>query len=219
MRKVKSHEVATEGKTSVQSERPKEILVIGGEGAGKTLLSRRLHESNLNFIAITPENTVPTTGTDLVDLNINGRAVTCREVGSSMSSSWGKYLFSSSYILFVIDISDPGGYPSAIIHLTELLNTLRREDEKNDSKEDDSAVADTMQIPTVLIVFNKTDLADATTHALAITIFRLSDVISLYQTPRRGIQTFSGTCMNLQLGKVLLRWIASADKAGSSVKD
>ena len=38
-------------------------------------------------------------GTDLMDLHINGRPVSCREVGSAMSSSWGKYLFTSWCIM------------------------------------------------------------------------------------------------------------------------
>jgi hypothetical protein len=56
----------------------------------------------MNFVTITPENTVPTTGSDIIDLSINGKPVSCREVGSAMSSSWGKYLFASSYILVLI---------------------------------------------------------------------------------------------------------------------
>jgi hypothetical protein len=55
----------------------------------------------MNFVTITAENTVPTTGSDMVELHVtsSGRSISCREVGSSMSSSWGKYLFTSSYIM------------------------------------------------------------------------------------------------------------------------
>jgi hypothetical protein len=100
---------------------------------------------------------------------------------------------------FVIDISDPGGYPAAMIHLTELLTTLKDADSKNE------------RIPKVLLIFNKTDLADATTHSLALNVFRLGEVITLYQAPSRCIQTFSGSCMNLQLAKVILKWISNVE--------
>lgn len=53
----------------------------------------------MNFVNITPENTVPTTGSDLVDLHVNGECLSLREVGSAMSSSWNKYIFTSQYIL------------------------------------------------------------------------------------------------------------------------
>jgi hypothetical protein len=124
----------------------------------------------------------------------------------------------------VVDLSDPGGYPSALVHLTELLQTLKETDEhqslvlteteSNTHTENTKAVVKAeVNIPTVLLIFNKTDLADATTHAMAMSIFRLGEVIALYQTPRRCIQTFSGSCMNLQLAKVLLRWISNNEAA------
>lgn len=43
MRKVKNYEGSNIPKEEVHFFATKEILVLGGEGAGKTLLSRRLH--------------------------------------------------------------------------------------------------------------------------------------------------------------------------------
>lgn len=102
-------------------------------------------------------------------------------------------------------MSDPASFPSSLIHLTEVLHELKATDEAKGGKGEKSKV---VCVPTVLLIFNKSDLADATTHALAMNVFRLGDLISLYQTPKRCIQTFSGNCMNLQLAKVLLKWIS-----------
>jgi hypothetical protein len=44
MSKVKNHESLEVGKnSSLNAKIMKELLVLGGEGSGKTLLSRRLH--------------------------------------------------------------------------------------------------------------------------------------------------------------------------------
>lgn len=43
-----------------QNERPQEILILGAEGSGKTLLSRRLQETNLEYNEATMEGTIPT---------------------------------------------------------------------------------------------------------------------------------------------------------------
>ena len=43
-----------------QNEKPQEILILGPEGAGKTLFSRRLQESNLEYQEATIEGTIPT---------------------------------------------------------------------------------------------------------------------------------------------------------------
>lgn len=121
-----------------------------------------------------------------------------------------------------MDLSDPGGYPSAVIHLTELLTSLRETTLLGDMMMKvspsasgpagggrEEAAAAPPSVPTVLLIFNKADLADAATHALAMSMFRLREVIELYQSPERRIQTFLGSCMNLQLAKVLLKWIAN----------
>jgi hypothetical protein len=104
-------------------------------------------------------------------------------------------------------VSDPGSFPSAMIHLTELLNSLQAADEDPDANNKK------VIIPTVLLIFNKTDMADSTTHSLAMSVFRLGDLITQYQTKERKIQTFSGNCMNLQLAKVLLKWISVNNEA------
>jgi hypothetical protein len=111
-----------------------------------------------------------------------------------------------------------------MIHLNELLNSLKgieadnneelgldRQDKGRDESCDYKLQENTVLqkiIPTVLIVLNKTDLADPTTHALAINFLRLGDIVSLHNSPPlRRIQIFSGSCMNLQLSAVLLKWI------------
>lgn len=97
-----------------------------------------------------------------------------------------------------------------MIHLTELLNSLKEaERQEKGGKQVDS--------PIVLLIFNKTDLADSTTHSLAMNVFRLGDTISHYQSPRRKIQTFSGNCMNLQLAKMLLKWISNNERVNVDI--
>jgi GTPase SAR1 family protein len=90
-----------------QAAKPQEILILGPEGSGKTLFSKRLLgesmtlsqnssylflESNLDYLEATTEGTIPTVGSDIINLKINGRAVILREVGSAMASRWDKYL-------------------------------------------------------------------------------------------------------------------------------
>lgn len=38
------------------------------------------------------EGTIPTVGADIINININGKPVILREVGSAMASRWDKYL-------------------------------------------------------------------------------------------------------------------------------
>lgn len=181
----------------------KEILVIGAEGAGKTLLSRRMKEKCANTEELSPESTVPTTGTEIIDLEINGNPFICREVGSAMSSSWGKFIRSCDYMLFVVDISDPGSYGSAYVHLIESLESLKN---INDSKPLE-------QMPPVLLAFNKADLTDSKTLSMAKSIFRIQDFVASYQSSSRKFQTFSGCSMNFALSSALLGWISEREKS------
>lgn len=48
------------------------------------------------------EGTIPTVGADIINININGKPVVLREVGSAMASRWDKYLPDCDCLLVII---------------------------------------------------------------------------------------------------------------------
>jgi len=107
-----------------------EVLVLGAEGSGKSLLIRRLNfvptvlleeeDDSLTF----SEATNPTTGVDIVSVHIGEDvgSVTFRELGSSMALRVSSYLPDCSCVLFVVDISDLSSLAAAHVHLLETLS-------------------------------------------------------------------------------------------------
>jgi GTPase SAR1 family protein len=66
----------------------KQVLFLGAEGSGKSLLIRRIREVK-EQTELSAESTVPTTGTEMKTLEIMPSCeVTLREVGASMASRW-----------------------------------------------------------------------------------------------------------------------------------
>lgn len=63
-----------------------------------------LLESNLEYSEATMEGTIPTVGSDIINLNVNGRRVILREVGSAMASRWDKYLPECDCLMVLIFI-------------------------------------------------------------------------------------------------------------------
>lgn len=129
-----------------------EVLVIGAECAGKSVLIKALKSmisSDVHEVEASPadyEYSAPTIGVDLVDLSINGKTVTIRELGAAISSRWSSYYANSKAFIFVVDVSDISLLSTSALLLHEFL----------------SYEALTMG-KKILIFLNKADLCSAST--------------------------------------------------------
>jgi hypothetical protein len=61
----------------------------------------------------------------------------------------------------------------------------------------------------VVLIFNKTDLADPIGRNIAFNLLRIEDLLLTY-SPTVPFQIFSGTCLNLKLADTVLKWIATS---------
>ena len=111
-----------------------ELLVLGPDGAGKSLVIRRLVESSAAAepAASDPsaEATIPTVGVNLTHVDLVAAApsssllslsLDVREIGATMASRWDSYLPDCTALLFVVDASDLGALASAFVLLYEVL--------------------------------------------------------------------------------------------------
>eukprot|EP01041_Mallomonas_annulata_P004947 gene4947-9889_t len=171
------------------SNNSREVLVLGAEGAGKTLLMRRIKETSRG-LDISSEATIPTVGVDVISLDAGGMPISFREVGATLASRWGTYLPESSALLFVIDISDMGGLASAWALLHEVLSI----DGSHTSGKPFG------------IVLNKADSVDATTRSMAENILRLDEL--LLRMP--SIVLFTGDSLGVILSTKVLNWLSTA---------
>jgi GTPase SAR1 family protein len=186
----------------------KEILLLGPDGSGKSLLVKRIVELNdnksmLNNISIGSPSfhnltgTTPTTGTDLSSIillkNDNEHKLIIREVGGIMVNRWSSYLTECNMLLYVIDASDQGKLADAIA----LLNyDIIGNDEFNNIKK---------QIP-IAIVLNKTDLIDQASLNI---MKNLLDFESLKLKIKLcdNVELFEGNCMNNDLPYEIIQWL------------
>jgi signal recognition particle receptor subunit beta len=169
-----------------------EILVIGAEGAGKSLFIKRISES-INNVAIalrSSEATVPTVGVELAKFVIDDEDITLREVGSSMYTRWDSYVKDARGVIFVCDVSDAGGFSSTLVLMHEALMN--------------SIVGNTL--PT-LIILNKMDLIDNEGYAALVTALRLDAL----QRDYARICVIEGNCManHEELCSQVSLWIRS----------
>ena len=119
----------------------KEILVLGNQSSGKSLFITRL----LSINDLKKISTIPTTGTELHNLQIRDIDYNLREVGGLMSSQWMSYIEYCNILLYMIDLSDLGSLATTIILLYEILDCIQYNSSKS--------------IP-FAVVFNKNDICD-----------------------------------------------------------
>lgn len=117
-----------------------ELLVLGPQGSGKSLVIRRLDELNEKVQSTTDvvttvgtvdpssESTIPTVGVNLSHIEFKSPATSStimkldvREIGAAMASRWDCYLEDCAALLFVIDVSDLGSLASSFVLLYEVL--------------------------------------------------------------------------------------------------
>lgn len=135
-----------------------EVLVMGPQGSGKTVLCRRMKQACKVRAPDDILDTMPTLGVELDDVMYNKCNLVLREVGGSFVQVWKNFYADCGAWLFVLDLSDHARLGEAAV---ELINVARDNEMKGKP---------------VLLVLNKTD-ADATIrrHELD-SIMRLSEL-------------------------------------------
>lgn len=170
-----------------------EVLVIGGEQAGKSLSIRRIKEMLLAKQQLQPwdttassEATLPTVGVELHTISLSPeQSVNIREIGSALSSRWENYLSESSHIIFVIDASDFGNLASSMVLLHELLSN------------------DTLLVnKPILVAINKLDLVDQQTLLMVNNFLRLDEL-----RQNNNMTIVYGSCMDGSLCCIAVEWL------------
>ena len=171
-----------------------ELLILGAEGSGKSLLIRKLKQ----LCTITEEidedqseSTIPTIGVDISSIEVDGIDLTVREIGGSMASKWHSYIPDSSALLFVIDVSDLGMLASNLVLLYEVV-----------------AYENILKDKSFAILFNKMDLvSDPKSIAVVYNTLRIDD---LRTENNLDIVILSGSSLNKEGSSFCVRaWIQS----------
>ncbi|XP_030750148.1 ADP-ribosylation factor-like protein 16 [Sitophilus oryzae] len=79
------------------------VLCIGPESSGKTLLLKKIQDPNYVDNTTTA---IPTVGTNILNLKIEDKIYTIREIGGSLASIWSKYFENVGKVMYVIDASN-----------------------------------------------------------------------------------------------------------------
>jgi broad specificity phosphatase PhoE/signal recognition particle receptor subunit beta len=115
-----------------------EVLLLGLEGAGKTLLCRHLEQKCAAKVgkkggkkggakAAGPTlktDTQPSIGIELLELRHRDTSFAVREIGGAMQQVWSRYYSGASTVLFVADSSSTEAAASAAVEVCEILRLL-----------------------------------------------------------------------------------------------
>ena len=141
-----------------------EVLVLGAEGSGKSLLIRKLkqlYNHSVEGDEDQSESTIPTVGVDISTFRVKDIEFSVREIGATMASKWNSYIPDCVALLFVIDVSDLGMLASNLVLLYEVLANRRHFRNKP-----------------FAILFNKVDLVcDPNSIAVVYNTLRIGDLI------------------------------------------
>ena len=168
-----------------------EVLLIGCEGAGKTLLCRQLerHCSSASTAApLVDARTQPSVGVELVSLLHAGMHFSLREVGGVMQPVWHRYFEGCAAVILVADSSTMAATSSAGVEWYNLL-----------------ASSLLMNKP-LLLLLNKQDIPTAPSRAILQILLRLPQS----NAPRRNIATLVGSARTGEGIPPLLEWIRIA---------
>mmetsp|Transcript_34107 Transcript_34107/g.49548 ORF Transcript_34107/g.49548 Transcript_34107/m.49548 type:complete len:186 (-) Transcript_34107:1461-2018(-) len=178
-----------------------ELVIIGAEGAGKSLIAKRLkeisHNNGLDGNDIFPlsilNTTIPTVGMEISTIKIDGISVILRELGSSISNRWSSYYPEASGVIFVVDVSDMGWYPNALVLLHEAIAAL---------------FITELQKP-LLIALNKLDMCDSTTYTIFRNYFDINKLFDYEPPNKRLITICEGSCSDGSVCTEVVKWIQS----------
>ena len=167
----------------------KEILVLGGENVGKSLMIRRILEIVCNpdrwDCEQSNEETLPTVGVELHTVSFGqDKQYSLREIGSSLSSKWESYFCECDHIIFLIDVADFGSVASSIVLFHELL-----------------AHEETLNGKKIALGLNKLDIVDSYVFATVYNLMQVDDLIE------KGIDILQGSCMDGSLCRKAIEWL------------
>ena len=100
-----------------------EVLLIGVEGAGKTLLCRHIDKISKGSSAPLQAATQPSIGVEKLEVQHHSRFFTVREVGGIMQPVWHRYFEACAAVILVADASSIEGAAGAAVELSNLLRT------------------------------------------------------------------------------------------------
>ncbi|KAM9494371.1 ADP-ribosylation factor-like protein 16 isoform 1-T1 [Clarias gariepinus] len=138
-------------------------LLLGATGVGKTLLVKQLQklcQRGEPAALGEPPATLPTVGTNLTDLTLKKRSVTIRELGGCMGPIWPSYFRDCTSVIFMIDSANITQISSSCIQLLSVLS------------------AEPLRSASVLVLFNKSDLACTMSPVKIKSLFRMDDIIA-----------------------------------------
>lgn len=192
----------------------KDILVLGSEGSGKTLLVNRLssyvklkptangvngppeinthlsHDFGIHEESIKSMATIPTIGVEMTTIELSGskERIILREVGTSMASMWHEYFEDSLAVIFVIDGSDFGSLASAWVLLLEILSEQKLLTGKH-----------------IMITISKLDMCEDYAYDLILNTLRLEDLKE--SSSNLHIDFCKGSSDDYSLAEQLFKWI------------
>lgn len=98
------------------------IVCLGPVGSGKTLLLKRLHNSETIDDTTTA---VPTVGTNIFNIAVDNKNYMVRELGGSMAPLWSMYFADVEKVIYVVDASNLCQISAAgVLLYTVLVNPL-----------------------------------------------------------------------------------------------
>ena len=172
-----------------------EVLLIGCEGSGKTLLSRHLQKlCSKDPSATLDVQTKPSVGVELAHLAHSRRAFTLREVGGVMLPLWPRYFDGCSALVFVADTTDAAASGSAVVEWYNLLADAQ------------------LQSKPALLLFNKRDSAQALPDLTLRMLFRLSELVSVGQ--ERAITVLPVSALTGEGLPAVLDWVVETLSVG-----
>lgn len=179
------------------------VLVLGPEGAGKTLLIRKLEEyskkrkdnverqtvaeGTANLACQADHHTVPTVGVNFAQLKLaKGIACKLRESGGQMAPLWSSAYGDCKMIIYVIDSSNRVQVSASTILLLDMLSSPALREKP------------------VMLFFNKTDSPLGLGLVQYKDVMRLGDIVS-HATQK--VMVVDGSCWNGEGVGSIMAWL------------
>ena len=183
-----------------------ECLVLGPEGAGKTLLIRKLEEfcskkkklketaeksseaeDTANLASQASHHTVPTVGVNFAQLKL-AKGITCklRESGGQMAPLWSSSFEDCKMVVYVIDSSNRIQVAASTILFLDVLS------------------APSLREKPVLLFFNKTDSPLGLGLVQYKSVMRLDDIVA-HATQK--VSVLSGSCWTGEGVGGVMEWL------------
>lgn len=164
------------------------IICIGPKSAGKTLLLRRLQQTNMHCDPYSEIfSTVPTVGVNIAHVNLaKNIQIQVNELGGSMAPIWHMHFEGCLGVIYVIDAANMQQVSCACILLLEVLKH------------------DFLKKAKIAIVLNKTDVNSSVQIAEMKHLLRIEDTCI---HARQEITIIEASCLTGKGIKELKEWL------------